>query len=68
MQGTQVQSLVREDPTCHGAAKACVPRLLSLSSAARSHLSEKPEHGEQTPLTATRESLHAATKAQCTKN
>ena len=30
VQGTQVQSLVQEDPTCHKATKACVPQLLSL--------------------------------------
>ena len=32
MQGTCVQALVREDPTCHGATK---PVLLSLHSRAR---------------------------------
>ena len=34
MQGTQVQALVWEDPTCHGATKP-VPQLLSLRSRAR---------------------------------
>ena len=30
MQGTQVQALAWEDPTCRGATKPCVPQLLSL--------------------------------------
>ena len=30
--GDTVQSLVQEDPTCPGAAWACVPQLLSLCS------------------------------------
>ena len=34
MQGPWVQSLVQEDPTCHGAV-ACAPQLLSLRSRAR---------------------------------
>ena len=36
MQGAQVLFLVREDPTCHGATKTCVPQLLSLRS--RAHM------------------------------
>ena len=35
MQGTRVQSLVREDPTCHGATKPRASQLLSLCSRAR---------------------------------
>ena len=35
MQGTQVRALVREDPTCRGAAGPVVPQLLSLRSGAR---------------------------------
>ena len=35
MQGTWVQALVREDPTCRGATKPCAPQLLSLCSRAR---------------------------------
>ena len=47
MQGTQVQSLVWEDSTCHGATKACAPQLLSLHFRAcafnkRSHRSASP--------------------------
>ena len=34
MQGTQVRSLVWEDPTCRGATKPSVPQLLSLCSRA----------------------------------
>ena len=90
-QGTQVQALVREDPTCRGATKpvrhnywACalepvshnywahVPQLLKSTCLElvlhnkRSHRNEKPAHRneEQPPITATRESLHAATKTQ----
>ena len=35
MPGTRVRALVREDPTCRGAAKAPAPQLLSLRSRAR---------------------------------
>ena len=35
MQGTRVQSLVQEDPTCHRETKAHAPQLLSLCSRAR---------------------------------
>ena len=35
MQGTQVQALVREDPTCRGAAKPTRRQLVSLRSRAR---------------------------------
>ena len=35
MQGTWVQALVQEDPTCHRATKPCAPQLLSLRSRAR---------------------------------
>ena len=81
-QGTRVRALVREDPTCRGATKpvrhncsALVPQLLkpahleSVLHNKRSHLNEKPVHRnkEQPPLTATRESPHAATKTQCSQ-
>ena len=61
MQGTQVQSLVREDPTCRGATKpanhnywAREPQLLSLratttearATRARPPQQEKPPQGE----------------------
>ena len=36
MQGTRVQSLVPEDPTCHGAVKACAAQLLSLCTSSPS--------------------------------
>ena len=35
VQGTRVQALVREVPTCHGTMKARVPQLLSLRSRAQ---------------------------------
>ena len=57
MQGTRVQALVREDPTCHRATKpmrhnywAHVPQLLKpvrlepMLHNKRSHCSEKPMH------------------------
>ena len=57
MQGTRVWSLVREDPTCHGATKpvrhnywACVTQLLKPACLEpvlcnkRSHRNEKPMH------------------------
>ena len=79
MQGTQVQSLVWEDPTCRGATKpmchncwAHVPQLLKpaplepMLCNKRSHHNEKPAHHnkESTPLAATRESPCTATKTQ----
>ena len=62
-QGMQVQSLLQEDPTCHGATKL-VPQLISLWSRAqelqllkllpldpvlhkRSHFNEKPAHHKE---------------------
>ena len=51
MQGTRVQALVQEDPTCRGAAKpvchnywAHMPQLLSLRSRARAPQLLKPVH------------------------
>ena len=42
MQGTRVQALVQEDPTCHGATKpACLEPMLCNK---RTHRSEKPAH------------------------
>ena len=44
MQGTRVQALVREDPTCHGAwalEPACLEPVLHNK---RSHSNEKPAH------------------------
>ena len=49
MQGTWVQSLVQEDPTCRGATKPM-------------HL--EPVLHKRSPHTTTRESPHAATKTQ----
>ena len=83
MQGTWVRALVREDSTCHGATKpmhhnywAHMPQLLKPARLGpmlhnkRSHRNEKPAHcsEEQPPLTATRESTHAATKTQSSQN
>ena len=51
-QGTGVQSLVREDPTCLGST-ACVPQLLNPSGLKplfcnkRSHNNEKPTHSNE---------------------
>ena len=59
MWGTQVQSLVREDSTCHRAAKPMYHK--------RSHRNEKPLHTtakEEPPLAETRESSLAAMKTQ----
>ena len=58
MQGTRVRALVREDPTCRGAAKpvhhnywARVPQLLkpahSRARNKRSHHNEKPAQGNE---------------------
>ena len=78
-QGTQVQSLVQEDFTCHGATKlmchnyrAHTLHLLKLAHLEpalrdeRSHCSEKAEHcnEEQPPLATTRERPHILTKTQ----
>ena len=59
MQGTQVQSLVQEDSTYRGALEHVLHNKTS-------HHSEKPvlHKGEQPPLSATKESLWAATKTQ----
>ena len=40
--GTQVLSLVLEDPICPGATQPCVPQLLSLCSRASAPQQEKP--------------------------
>ena len=45
MQGTYVRLLVWEDSTCHGAAKAHVPQLLSLYS--RAHRPQLLSHTRQ---------------------
>ena len=78
-QGTQVQSLVQEDVTRHGATKlmchnyrAHTLHLLKLEHLEpvlrdeRSHCSEKAEHHneEQPPLATTRERPHIPTKTQ----
>ena len=49
MQGTWVQSLVREDPTCRGATKPvhhnyCARILQPMLCNKRSHNNEKPTH------------------------
>ena len=72
-QETQVQSLVQEDPTCRGATKptchnywvcALEPtRLEPVLRNKRSHCDESVHCNQEEPLlTATRESLHTATK------
>ena len=81
MQGTRVQDLVREDPTCCRATKpghhnywAHVPQLLKparLEPVLRNKTSHcnkpMPAHRNKPPLTTTRESPHAATKTQCSQ-
>ena len=72
MQGTWVQSLVQEDPTCREATKPHAQQLLTPHVPEtelcnkRSHQQGEAGHRnqEQPLLTATRESLHAATKFQ----
>ena len=74
MQGTRIQALVREDPTCRGAPKpvshnywALVPQILKparlepMLRNKRSHRNEKHthRHEEWPPLATTRESLHS---------
>ena len=57
MQGTQVQSQVQEDPTCHGAAKPMhhnygAYNLEPVLCNKRSHRNEKPtHHDEEQPST-----------------
>ena len=71
VQGTQVQSLVRQDSTCLGATKAHGPQLWKpeclepVLHNKRSYYSEKPEnHKEEQPQLTTRESPCKATKTQ----
>ena len=62
VQGTRVQSLVQEDPTCLGAAE---PRRCNK----RSPHNEKPTHGLSThDHSMIREGPHAATTAPCSQN
>ena len=77
VQETWVQSLVQEDPTCHGATKPVRPGAAATEAAflepvhcERSHHEEKPLYlkEEQPPLTTARESPRAATKIQKEKN
>ena len=64
MQGTWVQSLVWEDPTCLRVTKR-MPQLLSLCSRARALQQEKSVQREPTSLpTAPRERPRAAVKTQ----
>ena len=71
MQGTPVQSSIRENSTCHGATKP-MPQLLKLVHLQpvlcnkRSHCNGKPvcQNEEQTLLAATRESQLPKTKTQ----
>ena len=75
MQGTWVQSLVREDPTCHKATKPMChnywsPNTLeSMLCNDRSHHSEKPlnRNWRAGPFSATRENPCAAAKTQHSK-
>ena len=72
MQGTWVQFLVQEDSIGSRSLKAQVPQLVSpmclklVLHDKRSHHNEKPVHYNEVPLlTATKESLHAVRKTQC---
>ena len=71
MQGKWVQSLVQEDPTCHGATKSMCHNswghvVEPMLCDKRSHHNEKPvHHYKEQPLLATsRESPRTATKTQ----
>ena len=80
MQGTQVQSLVREDPMCHGAAKpvrhnywACPLEPVRHNYWARTPRAcapqqEKPLQWKATPLATTRESQRTPMKTQLSQN
>ena len=82
IQGTQIQSLVQEDSTCHRATKPVYhnysheltchsylsPRAQSLCSTTREATvirSPSTRTREEPLFTATRKSLHTATKTQC---
>ena len=73
MQGTQVRSLVREDPTCRGATSLCTQLLKPTHPRAHAPRQEKPPQREAqallqrvapTPCSLHLDSPHAATKTQ----
>ena len=75
MQGTRVQALVWEDPTCRGASKPVATttepvRLEPVLRNKRGRDSERPMHRDEEwpPLATTRESPHTETKTQHSKN
>ena len=75
MQGTQVQSLVREDPTCRGATRpvrhnywARVPQLLKPERLEPVLRNKKSHRDEKPALTTTRESPRAAMKTRHSQN
>ena len=71
MQGTRVQALVWEDPTCRGAARPVSHNYWACAAGAcapnkRGHDSERPAHHDEAwpPVAATRESPRTETKTQ----
>ena len=69
MQGTRVQALVWEDPTCHGATKPTTTEPAHLEPVLRNKRgcdSERPAHRDEEwpPLATTRESPRTETKTQ----
>ena len=63
MQGTRVQALVWEDPTCRGATGPVSHNYWACASGACAPQQERP-HSEWPPLAATRESPRTETKTQ----
>ena len=66
MQGICAQSLVWEDPTCHGAAKACVTNTELSAATTEAHASTalvpQPEKATAMRTTTKSNPLHAATR------
>ena len=61
MQGTQVCSLVQEDPTCRGGSWACEPQLLSLY--ARFHAPQQERSAQWEAQALQLESCHNSKKS-----
>ena len=59
MWGTQVQSLLQEDPTCHRATKPITSTTEALVACSPSSTTEKGSHCNEKPLTAKKSSPHS---------